>query len=270
VNRGWPRQREDHQRLRYSRKLHERYEAEWALPLTPFIEDWVWERGFIGKAKAKFETFIPNLSTIAALTPLQDLSLGTVRRDEFGKLAEHPMARGLRNLSASVTLEADTFASTNWEGLRSLMLYSTGGDEEMISLARSPLPALQRLSLSQNQCTDVGFEALSRSQFFSQLTALTLSGRFQPGVESYERIATGATSLQRLSLTPYGGGIGLEVLEAGSALAALTELTIGTCTDAQVQLLFESPRLPKLQVITRRTETSYERVTRPPSKGFRL
>lgn len=248
----------DDRQLRLARKMLKHHESAWVQPFKRFVESWEWERGFVDYVEAKAAAFMPHLASIAAVTPIQYLFLDSLSTGEFRALATHPMAKGLRTLSASLTLEADTFYSEQWCGLRSLgLLTSRGGDTGLIGLANAPLKALETLSVGSTGSTDVGFQALCNAAFFSRLTSLHVRGRLTR--ETYELIGRAGIALQRLGLFDHAPEQGLEALMAAPGLGSLTELTVDSCTDAQLKMLFASPRLPKLESVTRRTNAGYTR-----------
>jgi uncharacterized protein (TIGR02996 family) len=168
-------------------RLLAQHEAEWARPLQPFCDRWLFRKGFVewARLRGKYSCstgpdFLDCLAAVLARTPVRGISWCATPED-LGRLAASPL---LARLSAIdfyswnqcapdeyLGAMADLACSPHAIGLSSFrMAGHTIGDGIVRALAAAPaLPRLERLDLGEQWLTDEALDRLASSPLGQRL-----------------------------------------------------------------------------------------------------
>jgi uncharacterized protein (TIGR02996 family) len=223
--------------------LLERHGVEWAEPLQPFCDDWVFRRGFVewvrlrGKYSCPIDPdFLDCLPEVAARTPVRDISWRATP-DDLGRLAASPLLARLSAIdfysSNQCTPEKylraidDLARSNHGAGLSCFrMAGHIIGDGIVKILAAAPgLPRLEFLDLREQWLTDVGFELLAGSPLGERLCRFECSYNPSVTLAGVGRLLARAPRLTCLDVSIDGwDDTGVSSLVHANRLARLTRL----------------------------------------------
>jgi uncharacterized protein (TIGR02996 family) len=168
---------------RRERELLAEFEYDWSCSIAPYVDWWVFRRGFIEEISLSLTQFLLHGKELFELAPIREVHLTEVR-DDLSDLAEClELGRiGYLDLSNNAVREngmRSLAGSEHLANLRGLNLSCAGlGDGGAKALATAKFNRLEELYLSNNRITQIGAQALAAAPRLQELRVLYLRDNY--------------------------------------------------------------------------------------------